>query len=922
MSSAQAAALAAFKGIKNDDKKLFKIPPPTRTYTAPTAAAAKSKQVPRIQTKFASPSPKKPVSISRINTPTTPYAPSKTPVESRAIKTPVESQAIKMPVETRAIRSPIENQSTKSPAESKPRATPNQSLASDAGPSPLDTPRSRQPSVDLYYEVESARSSPVDRVLPKAPKVDKFRKSSSQHSNLSLGSSTSLPQDVIKNLKTSIDSKAIANDQSQKRLSMQYEPSEMIKNIKNSIKSKQMSRVLTTELSLKNQALIDAFRDSVDLKRITHLSQPIGIKDRRVSDFGDHATYDKFFDRASDRTSNRSSIDRPFEKFAFDKPDSNSFDKERSSFENVSSFDRPYRSSFERPDRSSIDRQSSIERPERFSFDRPDRFSFEKDRDFAKAFEKHDSAASVSDIISTRSDQEKSDQSFRKPTFAGNCRQNGDDLAIYQKPIYSNSYSSIGSSILLPPIPSSSPAAPAIVIEHNSSDGGDFLEDATDSKSSRKLGESKEEQKPSDLGDIPENDKLGTLQEAFVKVKLDRNISPITIPPSSNSCARSPNGNSSDNLIHTIPSPNVKLSDSARSFLEEKAKPKRKPPPEMTLDLQPVRPDDLLDKRGVQGTPYLIFSSKSLTSNQDDGYFTDHDFDFIEVIPRSSLDSQRTDNTKTSQALPKFPEGKQKNGDHKHLFKRIHKQKGIDTTVNLLETSGDESEVSRPPIITRASAPILTHQNQPIQLKTTMRKTNKRKEKKYSFNENKPWKNHIDLHYVSEQERKRYEGLWVSNRGNYLNDVVTKLLGVDYDNQEVFRAEREEHSGKEDTDDSRKKISLKAARLSSKADSSNFNDLQNFHNLKSAELNDLMHGIVVKRIWDRSRLPAETLRTIWNLVDFRKDGCLNKAEFLIGMWLVDQCLYGRKLPKKVDDTIWDSLGNIGVNVVVKKKGRR
>ena len=55
---------------------------------------------------------------------------------------------------------------------------------------------------------------------------------------------------------------------------------------------------------------------------------------------------------------------------------------------------------------------------------------------------------------------------------------------------------------------------------------------------------------------------------------------------------------------------------------------------------------------------------------------------------------------------------------------------------------------------------------------------------------------------------------------------------------------------------------------------------------------------MVKRIWKRSRLPSDTLEKIWNLIDFRRDGTLNKNEFLVGMWLVDQCLYGRKLPKK------------------------
>ncbi|CAH2352987.1 increased rDNA silencing protein 4 [[Candida] railenensis] len=217
----------------------------------------------------------------------------------------------------------------------------------------------------------------------------------------------------------------------------------------------------------------------------------------------------------------------------------------------------------------------------------------------------------------------------------------------------------------------------------------------------------------------------------------------------------------------------------------------------------------------------------------------------------------------------------------------------------MLETHGSRQQIVKPV--------------QKVQLKTTMRKTNKKKEKKLTFNENKPWKNHTDLSYITEQERKRYEGVWVSNKGLYLSSVVTKLVGVDYGSDSETAPETAPLT-KEET-------SLAAARLSSKLrEETNLED--NFHNQTSAELSQLIHGVVVKRIWLRSRLPTETLKGIWALVDFRHDGTLNKAEFLAGMWFVDQCLYGRKLPKKVDAAVWDSLGSIGLNVVVKKKGRR
>lgn len=194
-----------------------------------------------------------------------------------------------------------------------------------------------------------------------------------------------------------------------------------------------------------------------------------------------------------------------------------------------------------------------------------------------------------------------------------------------------------------------------------------------------------------------------------------------------------------------------------------------------------------------------------------------------------------------------------------------------------------------------------------VRLKTTMRKT-----KKKTFDENKPWKNHSELDYVSEQQRKRYEGVWVSNKGQYMNRVVTRLVGVDYDKDESKKILSTKKILSE------KEVSERAAMLSSKVTDDNIPEL---HGLTSVKTHELIHGIVVKRIWSRSKLPQETLALVWELVDYRKDGTLNKVEFIVGMWLVDQCLYGRKLPKLVDELVWASLGSIGISVVVKKKRR-
>ncbi|CDK29162.1 unnamed protein product [Kuraishia capsulata CBS 1993] len=148
----------------------------------------------------------------------------------------------------------------------------------------------------------------------------------------------------------------------------------------------------------------------------------------------------------------------------------------------------------------------------------------------------------------------------------------------------------------------------------------------------------------------------------------------------------------------------------------------------------------------------------------------------------------------------------------------------------------------------------------PVHFKTTLRKEDS-KAKKKEFNEAKPWKHHADSTTVTPIERKRYEGVWAANRGSY-----TEFLDADLDKSQ------------------------------------------------------LVMGIVVKAIWKRSRLHEESLSQIWNLVDRQKIGALNKQEFVVGTWLVDQCLYGKKLPKVVGDIVWMSVENsAAVNVTIHPK---
>lgn len=66
-------------------------------------------------------------------------------------------------------------------------------------------------------------------------------------------------------------------------------------------------------------------------------------------------------------------------------------------------------------------------------------------------------------------------------------------------------------------------------------------------------------------------------------------------------------------------------------------------------------------------------------------------------------------------------------------------------------------------------------------------------------------------------------------------------------------------------------------------------------------------GIIARDIWRRSRLPDDVLEEIWNLVDTSRQGALGKEEFVVGMWLIDQRLKGRKLPVRVSESVWGSV---------------
>lgn len=109
---------------------------------------------------------------------------------------------------------------------------------------------------------------------------------------------------------------------------------------------------------------------------------------------------------------------------------------------------------------------------------------------------------------------------------------------------------------------------------------------------------------------------------------------------------------------------------------------------------------------------------------------------------------------------------------------------------------------------------------------------------------------------VTERERKRYEGVWAANKGMFLSTPV-----------------------------STSSMDMTSETLPS----------------------EMVLDIVVRDIWSRSRLPTESLAEIWDLVDRQGNGTLSRDEFVVGLWLIDQKLKGRKLPLRVSPTLWASV---------------
>ncbi|EEB05699.1 ENTH/VHS domain-containing protein [Schizosaccharomyces japonicus yFS275] len=77
------------------------------------------------------------------------------------------------------------------------------------------------------------------------------------------------------------------------------------------------------------------------------------------------------------------------------------------------------------------------------------------------------------------------------------------------------------------------------------------------------------------------------------------------------------------------------------------------------------------------------------------------------------------------------------------------------------------------------------------------------------------------------------------------------------------------------------------------------------------KMDDMVCNIVVRDLWARSGIPFSTLAQIYNLVSRDRRPWLTRDEFVVGMFLIDQYLAGRKLPSKVPDSVWISSRRMG-----------
>lgn len=293
---------------------------------------------------------------------------------------------------------------------------------------------------------------------------------------------------------------------------------------------------------------------------------------------------------------------------------------------------------------------------------------------------------------------------------------------------------------------------------------------------------------------------------------------------------------------------------------------------------------------------------KNAPMNEDDN---------LEFLENEDIDPQED----LPDHLPQYPLAFQDPIVHKKKLMRKH---GKNVLKGLKTPSGKSHEIRYYPIgledAGKSQIPVVTNQR-PVEFRKTMRK-----DKHKGFNEDKPWKHHNDAMVVTEIEKKRYDGVWVANKGLYMNTIPKFHIEIE---------KQKATSSKDSASSSSVTYDGPGVNYGVTSDNCNGVDifpysfgLQNSNTTFTQDLDHpslMVHAFVVSNIWRRSKLSNITLSKIWNLVDTRREGYLTRDEFVIGMWLVDQCLYGRKLPNDLDATLWESVKKLVVQVVIKPK---
>lgn len=159
---------------------------------------------------------------------------------------------------------------------------------------------------------------------------------------------------------------------------------------------------------------------------------------------------------------------------------------------------------------------------------------------------------------------------------------------------------------------------------------------------------------------------------------------------------------------------------------------------------------------------------------------------------------------------------------------------------------------------------------------------------------------------ITPRERKRYEAVWASNRGVLL----------DYHGQHGQHGQRDQHDPLRATPPPPPPPAAAAGHRGDMTMSGSATSGSAAATPTPAPgpggFREEVVNVVVREIWKRSRLPTDELTEVWDLVDRKGLGMLGRTEFVVGMWLIDQRLRGRKIPAKVSDSVWGSANGMKV----------